>query len=314
MGEFFYLFTDATYGKESLFFDVTDTKGQRKEFKIIFENDLPEYQSAGSKEILFVRSEIKNCLKKRKEKAHIESSFNYSAENNLFHKADTEIHDPEAETNRYFETADYTVRLDEYNPFPTMVEVFREIVTHVSLQYKKGENKIRVYSDEHMKSFDRQPLFLIDGIPTFNKTFVLSLDPGDIETVEVINSIRKIRQFGFMGINGVIAISTRKGAIIPDDIPDNNIIEFQGCNHSREFYAPEYDHSQETDKSKPDLRSLIYWNPLLITDSNGKASVSFYNTDNITTIDIRTEGISYNGTPGLAGYEYHIVPRKNEEK
>ena len=310
----FYSFTNATYGKESLFFDVTDTKGQRKEFKILFETDLPGYQSSGSKEIVFVRSEIKNCLKKREEKAQIESSFNYSAENILFHKAALETDEQKAEVNRFFETPNYTVRLDEYNPFPTMVEVFREIVTHVSLQYKKGENRIRVYSDEFIKSFDRQPLFLVDGIPTFNKAFVLNLEPDDIETIEVINSIGKIRQFGFPGENGVIAISTKNGTITSADIPDNNIIEFQGCYKSRKFYSPEYDHFQETDKSKPDLRSLIYWNPFLITDSDGKASVSFYNTDNIATIDIRTEGISYNGTPGLAGYEYNIVPQKNEEK
>ncbi len=191
-----------------------------------------------------------------------------------------------------------------------MAEVFREIVTHVSFQYKKGENKIRVYSDEYMKNFDRQPLFLIDAIPTFNKTFVLNLDPGDVETIEVINSNHKIRQFGFLGQYGVIAISTKRGAITSDDIPGNYIIDFQGCYNSRGFYSPVYSNSAETDKSKPDLRSLIYWNPLLITDSNGKASVSFYNTDNITTVEIRIEGISPNGTPGLAGYKYDIIPRE----
>ena len=161
-----------------------------------------------------------------------------------------------------------------------------------------------------MKTFDHRPLFFIDGIPTFNKSFVLNMNPDDVETIEVINSISKIRQFGFLGENGILSISTKNGAVTPVDIPDNNIVEFQGRYHSREFYSPEYGNSARTDKSKPDLRSLIYWNPMIITDLEGKASVSFYNTDNITTIDLRLEGISYAGTPGLASHEYKIIPLK----
>ncbi len=87
----FHFSIDATFGKESLFFDVTDIKGQRKDFKLIFEYDFPEYQPAVLNDILIPPPEIKNCLKKRKDKAQIESSFNYSAENNLFYKANPEV-------------------------------------------------------------------------------------------------------------------------------------------------------------------------------------------------------------------------------
>ncbi len=305
---FFYFYINTTYGKESLFFDIADAKGQHGKFKIIIENKLPSYQSAGKKEILYKSSEIKSCLEKRKERSQIESSFNYSAEDNLFYETKPEIENQGAKSNSNLGSADHTIRLDEYNPFPTMTEVFREIVIHVSLKYKKGENKIRIYSDEYMKSFDYQPLFFLDGIPTFNKTFMLNLAPDDVETIEVFRSIEKIRKFGFLGENGVIAIYTKNGALIPADIPDNNIIEFQGCYNSREFYSPEYGNSTETDKSKPDLRSLIYWNPLVVTESDGKASVSFYNTDNITTINATLEGISFDGTPGLASYKFNIIP------
>ncbi|MBE9511247.1 MAG: hypothetical protein IMY71_10235 [Bacteroidetes bacterium] len=301
-------YINAIYGKEYLFFDVADAKMQHGEFKIMIEDNLQGYQSTGRNEILYKSPEIRNCLGKIINRAQIESSYNYSAGNNLFYKADLETKNQGTKTNSNFWTADHTIRLDEYNPFPTMTEVFREIVTHVSLKYKKGENKIRIYSDEYMKNFDHQPLFFINRLPTFDKSFVLNLNPDDIETIEVINSFSKIRQFGFLGENGVIAIYTKKGTLTSADIPDNNIIEFQGCYNSREFYSPEYGNIPETDKSKPDLRSLIYWNPLVITDSDGKASVSFYNTDNNTTINAKIEGISYNGTPGLAGFKYKIIP------
>ena len=189
-----------------------------------------------------------------------------------------------------------------------MEEVFKEVVTHVSLKYKKGENKIRIYSSERMKDFDDQPLFFIDGISTFNKSFVLNLAPSDIESVKVFRSSRNIRQFGFLGKNGVVALSTKSKTLSPTSIPNNNVIEFQGFHNPREFYVPKYAVPVKIDKSKPDLRSLIYWNPMITTDIHGKASLLFYNTDNITTIDSKIEGMSLEGIPGVANHKYKILP------
>ena len=133
------------------------------------------------------------------------------------------------------------------------------------------------------------------------------LKPEDIESVGVINTSQKLRQFGFLGMNGVVLIQTKKGTTTSADIADQHMLEFQGCHISREFYSPVYE-NPVPDRSKPDLRSLLYWNPMVLTDSNGKASLSFYNTDNITSIGLRLEGISYEGTPGFASHIYKIIP------
>jgi hypothetical protein len=300
----------ATSGKESLFFDAKDTQGQHLRVKIIVENNIPEPHFTASEEFSLVSPEISYCLKKRKEQAQIESSFSYAAERNASPGSDSGFKNAGTYTNRFVVAADYSIGLEDFNPFSTMTEVFREVVPYVSVVYKRGENKLRVYSSELMKQFEQPPLFLVDGLPTFNKPFVLNLDPEEVETIEVINSIGKIRPFGFLGLNGVVAIHTKHGTTTLDDIAEHAIIEIQGCYDSREFYAPRYDHSLQTDKSKPDLRSLIYWNPMVATDSNGEVILSFYNTDNITKFEIRTEGISIDGTPGVAEQVYHTIPRK----
>ncbi len=303
-------YINATPGKESLFFDAKDTRGQHLKVKIIVEKNIPEPHFAASEEFSLVSPEISYCLKKRKEQAQIESSFSYAAERNASPGSDSGFKNAGTYTNRFVVAADYSIGLEDFNPFTTMTEVFREVVPYVSVVYKRGENKLRVYSSELMKQFDQAPLFLVDGLPTFNKTFVLNLDPAKVETIEVINSIGKIRPFGFLGVNGVVAIHTIHGATTLDDIAEHAIIEIQGCYDSREFYAPRYYNSPETDRSKPDLRSLVYWNPMVATDSNGEVTLSFYNTDNITQFDIRTEGISIDGTPGVAEKVYHTIPRK----
>ena len=57
------------------------------------------------------------------------------------------------------------------------------------------------------------------------------------------------------------------------------------------------------DTSMPDFRRTLYWQPDLITDSTGQATVSFYTGDTGNPADVWVQGLSLDGTTGTA-----IVP------
>jgi len=69
----------------------------------------------------------------------------------------------------------------------------------------------------------------------------------------------------------------------------------------KQFYRPRY-----TDK-KPgalkDLRSTIHWEPLIITDKDGKATVSFYASDKPSNYTLIMEGGDMNGNIGSIMYK-----------
>lgn len=65
---------------------------------------------------------------------------------------------------------------------------------------------------------------------------------------------------------------------------------------AREFPTVYYE-SIETEV-RTDFRNCIYWNGNVETDNKGKASVSFYNNDAITTFAVIAEGVSRTGLPG----------------
>lgn len=46
----------------------------------------------------------------------------------------------------------------------------------------------------------------------------------------------------------------------------------------------------------PDFRRTLYWNPLLVTDSEGKASVEFFNNSSCRNIRVSVQGVDSNGT------------------
>jgi hypothetical protein len=65
---------------------------------------------------------------------------------------------------------------------------------------------------------------------------------------------------------------------------------YQGIYMAREFYQPDYENKNI---QTPDKRTTIYWDPEIQTDSTGKATVSFYNSDLKGKALIRISGVSF---------------------
>jgi hypothetical protein len=78
--------------------------------------------------------------------------------------------------------------------------------------------------------------------------------------------------------------------------------EVNGYYEAQTFYQPNY--------SKPsgntDLRTTIHWQPNVITDANGEASVSFYNVDPKGKMRIIVEGLTDKGVPVATTVSYVV--------
>jgi hypothetical protein len=81
------------------------------------------------------------------------------------------------------------------------------------------------------------------------------------------------------------------------------ITDITGYYEARIFYSPNY---ASIPKTNPDVRTTIYWDPLITTDENGKASVTFYNADPKTTIRVNVQGVSDKGVPIVASDKYQV--------
>lgn len=76
----------------------------------------------------------------------------------------------------------------------------------------------------------------------------------------------------------------------------------------QKFYEPYYV-DQQNPAERTDFRKTIYWNPKVQTDKNGRASVLYYNSDEITTFRAILEGNTRNGHLIHEEHTYHtIVP------
>jgi hypothetical protein len=73
----------------------------------------------------------------------------------------------------------------------------------------------------------------------------------------------------------------------------------------REFYRPNYDIRSEEDMI-PDYRNTLLWEPSVITDEKGEATLSFFCSDINTGYVGRIEGVGDGGLLGYGGFKFTV--------
>lgn len=203
-----------------------------------------------------------------------------------------------------WEKADYSSKLADFNTLPTMKEVIRGIVPKAHVKKENGRN--RIYLSPKISSFKYEdtPLILINNIPTFNDSLVLTLDVKSVEKIEVRNTIRSISYFGTFGSKGVLSILLKKGVENPIKLHFDNLMMIEGTNPMATFNT--YRQRSSEDKI-PDFRQMLYWNSSVNTDENGKAVVEFDNNDLPSGYAIYIEGVSMRNEPGSVKINYKVI-------
>ena len=161
--------------------------------------------------------------------------------------------------------------------------------------------------------------FTEDGNETLfyrGKSLMLFLNgtPADYNLIkhfpsQAFDKVELIKMGSFAGVNysgGILYFYTKRGEKFvngPTDALGMKSSRIIGYSVIRKFYAPNYE-SQQPAEIKNDFRSTIYWNPIIRTDSLGRANVSFFNSDHPGEVQVVVEGITSDGKlcRGLSRY------------
>jgi TonB-dependent SusC/RagA subfamily outer membrane receptor len=147
-----------------------------------------------------------------------------------------------------------------------------------------------------IRNSDNPPLILVDGMDIEEDELGM-ITVQDVDQIEVAKDPAGTAIFGGKGNNGVVMISTKKGEGLQTHEENTNIkfVTPLGYQITKQFYNPKYETSEQICNSIPDLRSTIYWCPVLKTDVLGKALFEFYTADTPSAYSIIIEGIAPDG-------------------
>jgi len=197
---------------------------------------------------------------------------------------------PTSSNQLFYRQADLVIRPDDYIPLPSMIEVFREIVTPVQVKGNAGKLRLRVVPEKEIVAYDEAPLLLIDGWPTFDPRRLLSISPDEVDRIEVLHMYSTLKRLGRIGLYGAIAVYTRSGdfnagrqkLVFPD---------FPGLQEASAFHTSDYAAAQAKNQKEPDFRATAYWEPDLILNEQGEAEISFFIGDDTGEYEIELQGL-----------------------
>jgi hypothetical protein len=145
---------------------------------------------------------------------------------------------------------------------------------------------------------------IVDGA-VFHSNHLNDIDVNNIYSIEVLRTAaaRSIYGSSIEG-GGALVITMKNGSegFIATVAPLGLInIPFAGYTKTRIFYAPKYNPQNST----ADESSAICWAPAIITDKNGKATISYHNNSK-GTYRVVIEGIDDDGNLGRIVYRYKV--------
>ena len=130
----------------------------------------------------------------------------------LFATVETELNVSPAPEERRALDPSRSFRVQDYKKFPDMFNFFKEVAGELRVRQKKDNYTARLYNAPTQRYFTGSPLYLIDGRPTRDDNFVLTLDPGNIDLLAFYYGDRKLRRtFPALGSQGVVQIETVRG-------------------------------------------------------------------------------------------------------
>ncbi|WP_243348174.1 TonB-dependent receptor plug domain-containing protein [Parabacteroides sp. FAFU027] len=146
-----------------------------------------------------------------------------------------------------------------------------------------------------IRNSPNEPTYYLDGVKQFDKDQVSYLTALDIESISVFKGA-STAMFGMDGGSGVISIILKKGYERKTEAsPSIGVSSPLGFQKRMEFYVPKYDVDSVRNSKADDLRTTIYWNPGVKTDSTGMVKVSFFTADKVNDYNVILEGITQNG-------------------
>ena len=121
---------------------------------------------------------------------------------------------------------------------------------------------------------DSNPLYIIDGMPT-DQDGMESVNPGDIESIEVLKDAASGAIYGARAANGVILVTTKKGKVGKASINYNFSYGWQSAWKKRDVTGATDYAILQNERAVQTGSAPLYADPYNLTDANGNKISGF---------------------------------------
>jgi len=111
---------------------------------------------------------------------------------------------------------------------------------------------------------------------------------------------------GSLAFDGIISYRTYKGDLGGFKFdPETVILDYEGLQQYKEFYAPRYETVPEINSRTPDARHLLC--PDVKTNGKEPMQLEFYTSDQPGIYRVYVQGIAEDGTPLFGETSFNVI-------
>ena len=217
-------------------------------------------------------------------------------------------------------TPDLEFPIDDFIPMQSLADFANQAVPPLSVKPFKPKSKreLRVsgYPDpsQSLRLFvphqnavndqnfpQRPPLLMVNGYLTYDFQSVFDMDWEKVVQVDVYNDLARLPfLFGPVGNFGVVAFQTEDGETPASVKGAPNTVNLVGFYPGRPFREARAELRSEDGSRLPDLRPVVYWNPVLSVPAKSSSRTMVTFGDQPGRYLVKAEGMLKDGTPVLA--------------
>jgi hypothetical protein len=205
-------------------------------------------------------------------------------------------------------TPDRSYDMSKYQLIRDVLNFFREGVTGTSFYNEDGNQKIRLLNRETKEYFMTSPWFVVDGHFIFDDSLVHHIPFNNIRQIDIYNTNKSILKYfePIMIQGGVVAVYTKNNFLIDYIRNMPNTLQVHGipASNGKNAILTKNENPHET----PDFNPMIYWQPNISTDENGRAKISFALNDITGFVVLSLKGMDSSGRMLTAHSHIEVMP------
>lgn len=194
------------------------------------------------------------------------------------------------------------IHLADFEPLSNFKEIATEVLPQVRIIKKNNQYQLQVLNTQLNQYHFLKPAVFLDGVFLDDIDKIMKLGSEEIKTIDVITDERT---FGDLIFGGCVSITTKTKEMyrskpadaslrFVNDVPNMNVSE-----KTDDFAAINND-------KLPYFKQLLYWNPDMQIKPSIHNNFSFYTSDNKGQYVVVIQGLSEDGSPVSAYYDFQV--------
>jgi hypothetical protein len=187
--------------------------------------------------------------------------------------------------------------------------VITEYVLGVAVRNKRGKPSIVIPFAINNLQPDDTTIIMVNSVPVLDTESVLSINPSEVEKIDVVRRNYVIGSINARGIINFILKPENSGRL--DKIKGINRIRIEGLKTRTINYLP--DHNDDPDSRIPDLRRDLYWNGHMAINEEPK-EIRFYCSDIAGEYEVIISGKTESGKLIEQELSFTVKPLADHKK